>query len=83
MNELVNFCLVNKPHRDAPIQVIEETQEIKAKLEKDLVLLRPHRPEDLRGVIHVVLLQDSARDGKLLVARNEGDYYALVSVVRQ
>lgn len=39
----------------APIQVVEETEEIEPELEEDLVLLGPHRPKYLRGVIHVIL----------------------------
>ena len=42
---------------DAPVQIVEEAQKVESELEEHLVLLVPHRAEDLGCIIHVVALQ--------------------------
>ena len=42
--------------RDAPVQVVEEAEEVKSELEEALLFMASKRTEDLRRVVHVPIV---------------------------
>lgn len=44
--------------KSAPVEVVEERNEIESELEEDLVLLFAHRAEDFGSIVHVRLLEN-------------------------
>lgn len=43
---------------NAPVEIVEEGQQIESELDETLLLVSRQRPENFRCVIHVVLIAD-------------------------
>lgn len=46
---------------NVPVEVVEKREKVKAKLEENLFFVSFERPEYLSRVVHVVLVDDSAK----------------------
>jgi 2-C-methyl-D-erythritol 4-phosphate cytidylyltransferase len=60
LQRVVSGSTAAMQRQHAPVQVVEEGEQVEAELHEALLLVPAQRPEDLRGVEHVVLVHDSA-----------------------